>query len=409
VTVTAGGLSSVASSASTFTVNPAPAPPDTVIQISEGATTVTGFYTNHTKPDHVSLTVTLGEDGLNGTTEVETAPVDATSGKFTVALTQPLSVESKVHIAGAAKDQTTGIPTEYNVAPSAFDWGRVRAYFTFGIVLSANETSGSGTGATPNPFSTSTASPFISFDVDKNWMLKSKSRVNTFFNARLTQIATSSLSMTSGVSSLLTNEQAASLQAGAYLPLVVTRWDFRDRAYSLYVAPLVKGGFYTASTNQNANTTPVNASDFYKFYGFGARVGHYREYQYWNGNLQSGRAPEQLSYMDFLVGRWDNFEYADPLSWNGTSTAPVPPCNVQAASPAMANCLVTARPWRLGFEGILHVPNTPFILGMSANIAAEHPHGSFMAPADDLRFLIGVRFDSKTLLAPLTSLKNSTQ
>jgi hypothetical protein len=411
VTITVGSLSSAASANSTFTVNPAPAAPDTVLQISEGATTVTGFYTNHPKPAGVRVTVTLGEDAANGTTDVTTATPDST-GKFTAILAQPLSVESKVHIAGAAADQSTGTPAEYNVGPSAFDWGRVRAYFTFGIVLSANQTSGTGASATANPFSTTSASPFISFDLDKDWLLKPRLRFNTFFNARLTEIGSSSLSSTSSVSALLTNQQAGSLQVGAYIPLVVARWDFRDHPSSLYAAPLAKAGFYTAGGNGNPNVTPVNPSDFYKFYGFGARVGHYREYRYWDGTLRSGRAPEQLSYMDFLVGRWDNFEYADPLNWNTSATMnsnPAPPCNVQATNPAMANCYLRERPWRFGFEGLLHVPNTPFVLGLSANIAAEHPRGSFLAPADDLRFLIGVRFDSKTLLAPLTALKGPSQ
>jgi hypothetical protein len=294
----------------------------------------------------------------------------------------------------------------------------VRAYFTFGIVLSANETSGTGSSATANPFSTSTASPFISFDLDRNWFLGRSSRFNSFFDARLTEIATTSLSTSTStnplststsVSSLLMNKQAGSLEAGGYFPLVFTKWDYRDQPYSLFVAPLIKGGFYTSTDTQNPNVTPVNPTDFYKFYGFGARVGHYREHRYWTGELNSSRAPEQLSYMDVVVGRWDNFEYAAPFVNNGTSAAPAPPCNVPATSATTANCFLRLRPWRLGFEGILHVPNTPFILGLSANIAAEHPHGSFLAPSTDLRFLIGVRFDSKTLLAPLAALKPSGQ
>ncbi len=51
------------------------------------------------------------------------------------------------------------------------------------------------------------------------------------------------------------------------------------------------------------------------------------------------------------------------------------------------------------------VPNSPFILGLSANIAVEHLHQpGFTAPLADLLFLIGVRFDGKPLLAPLTKL-----
>ena len=63
------------------------------------------------------------------------------------------------------------------------------------------------------------------------------------------------------------------------------------------------------------------------------------------------------------------------------------------------------RLWRFGFEGILQVPHTPFILGINANINAQRAHGyNFISPPDDLRFLFGVRFDGKTLLGPLTKL-----
>jgi len=51
------------------------------------------------------------------------------------------------------------------------------------------------------------------------------------------------------------------------------------------------------------------------------------------------------------------------------------------------------------------VPYTPFILGISVNIAAQHPEEpGFLVPPDDLRFLFGARFDAKTLIAPLTKL-----
>jgi hypothetical protein len=230
---------------------------------------------------------------------------------------------------------------------------------------------------------------------------------NTFFDARLTSTGSASLSSNTSVSGILANKQAAALAMGACLPIIVTRWDHRQTDYSLYVAPVAKAGFYTAADNQTQGITTVNPGDFYKNYGYRDRVGHYREYRYANGDMRKEHAPEQLSYPGVVVGRWGNFEYAQPLIDN-----PISPnclCNAPAPDPAMANCLVRERLWRYGFEGFLQVPNASFIPGLSANIAAEHLHQpGFIAPPADLRFLIGVRFDGKTLLTPLTRLGSGT-
>ena len=84
------------------------------------------------------------------------------------------------------------------------------------------------------------------------------------------------------------------------------------------------------------------------------------------------------------------------------------PCKTASCQPATLRLLsanIYNRPWRYGFEGMLKVPYTPFILGISVNIAAQHPEEpGFLVPPDDLRFLFGARFDAKTLIAPLTKL-----
>jgi hypothetical protein len=384
-----------------------PLPPDTVLQATEGSTTVTGFYNNPSAATRVRVVVMQGGDVV----EQEDAPVDSTSGKFTVNLNQPLGSEQKLQIFGL-RDGGMSLALVLPVTPSVFDWGRVRAYFTLGIVVASNEISTNASGTTAgNAFNTNSASPFISFDLDKNWLMTPHFRVHSYFDARLTQIGTAAASLPSGSvtplsaaaspASLLANKQAGSLQGGAYFPFVLTTWRYRRRLNSLYVAPLVKAGFYTTSdtptvSNGISTTSIVSPTNFYKFYGFGVRVGHYQEYGH-----SKGRAPEQLSYLDFTVGRWGNFEYLNPLTLNKDTGI----CSIPTTSQADALCYDRERLWRYAFEGILKVPYTPFILGLSANVAAQHPHqANFIAPPDDLRFLFGVRFDSKTLLAPLTRL-----
>jgi hypothetical protein len=213
---------------------------------------------------------------------------------------------------------------------------------------------------------------------------RDKLRVHTYFDARLTAIPTTVFSSVNTlVSSQLSNNQAGSLQIGAYLPIVVTNWTFKDRPYSLYIAPLAKSGFYTltseASTAYQTQLAANTNDRFFTFYAYGVRVGHYREYQTPDGRFAASRAPEQLSYLDLTVGRWSNFE---------------------AFSPNAAY-----RPWRYGFEGILKIPNTPLILGLNANVNAERIKSPlFQLPPDDLRFLFGVRFDASKLTSLIGNL-----
>ena len=59
-------------------------------------------------------------------------------------------------------------------------------------------------------------------------------------------------------STQLGSGQAAALQVGGYLPIILSQWTHKDRAYSLFVAPLAKVGFYTL-TDAGANCV-VNAT-----------------------------------------------------------------------------------------------------------------------------------------------------
>jgi hypothetical protein len=287
------------------------------------------------------------------------------------------------------------------VLPAEMDWGRVHAYFTLGVLISAPGS---------NQLNGSTASPFLALTVDKNWLrprtaMQQRVRFNTLFDARLTSIAAvtdTSKGTTAApfptATSVLADKHAGSLQVGGYVPIVLSNYFFRNHPYSLYVAPLAKFGFYqlTDSTKDaNGNTTLNNAS-FYKFLTYGLRVGHYKEYVDWEGRGNTHHSPEQLSYIDFTVGKWGNYEYARsfvPDAKNGCTADPV-------QGGTVASCgVLRQQAWRYGFEGILRLPYTPFILGLSANISAQRLHlPGFTPPGDDLRFLLGMRFDSRELL-----------
>ncbi len=371
-----------------------PNPPATVIQVVEGVSAVTGYDKSLEK---VRVEVMEGEDVLEQTE----AAVDKDTGKFTATLVQPVGADQTLKVYGLSGDNISDAQT-VGVLPAEMNWGRVRAYFTLGVLISAPGT---------NQLNGSTASPFLALTVDKNWLrprtaMQQRVRLNTFFDARLTSIAAvtdnskgTTVAPLPTATNVLADKHAGSLQVGAYVPVILSNYFFRNHQYSLYAAPLAKVGFYQltdSTTDTNGNTTLNNAS-FYKFHAYGLRIGHYKEYVDWEGRGNTHHSPEQLSYIDFTVGKWGNYEYARtfvPDAQSGACTADP----VQGGT--AASCAVLRQQaWRYGFEGILRIPYTPFILGLSANISAQRLHlPGFTAPGDDLRFLFGMRFDSRKLL-----------
>ena len=97
------------------------------------------------------------------------------------------------------------------------------------------------------------------------------------------------------------------------------------------------------------------------------------------------------------MGKWGNFEYVRKF-------VPDAPDRACTADPVQGgtvpSCAVLRQQaWRLGVEGMLRIPFTPFILGLNANISTQRLHlPGYTAPGDDLRFLFGMRFDSRKLL-----------
>ena len=414
-------------------------PPGTIQIVQEGSSSVTGFA-----PGLDQVRVQL-KDGDGVKTWMD-AKVDSTTNMFTATFPAPLQADQHLEAFGLSKDnkKLSDTSTPIDVVPFGLDWGRVRGYFTAGMVISNNN----------SQFNVQNANTFLDFTIDKAWTAKLSDpvegkffprwRFNSFFDARLTAIpsgvtapastAATTPTVTAGttpstttgttgsaagttaastgnpsvnVSSLLANSQAALLQGGAYLPFTVGAWETRGRSYSLYVAPLAKAGFYTltsagSSASQSAETANRNNGRFFPFYAFGGRLGHYEEYTDSYGRPRREKAPKQLSYLDFTFGRWANFETLQPFNFNNVVN---PSCVLPATDPTTANCDVRHRLWRGSVEGLLVVPNTPLVVGFSANVGLQRGHlPGVLQPPDDLRFLFGVRFDASQFTALLTKL-----
>jgi hypothetical protein len=214
------------------------------------------------------------------------------------------------------------------------DWGRVRAYCSAGVMLSRDE----------GRFSRQT--PYLAFNLDKNWRQGDVLLVNSFFETRLTAIPVGARA-----GEMASSEKAAQMNAGIYLPVLTTRWTAGGRAQSLFVAPLAKLGMETPVSER--------VDRFYTASGGGARLGHFM-------GREADAAPELVSYIDFLWGRYASL---DPSRR------------------------------RLGIEGVLKAPGAPVVVGFTANLGRSGGTGR-----DDLRFFFGTRFDLGSLLARLKAI-----
>ena len=105
-------------------------------------------------------------------------------------------------------------------------------------------------------------------------------------------------------------------------------------------------------------STTSATNDVFRFYSAGFGVGHFKL------ENSSDNASELISYVHVTFGKWENFEMNH---------------------------------WRIGVEGRLKIPETPFQIGFDANVRVR---GS---AAGDLRFLLGTRFDLGELLGKLHS------
>jgi len=370
-------------------------------------------------PGDTELQQTVDADGNQVRTLLGSAT--ASGDQFNIKLSDPLLAGQQVflieHVTDTSGDTTTNLAPKFSAGVmrvSAFaSWGLVRAYFTSGFLLSQDQGS----------FSQSNL--FLSFTIDKTWRLPNSHLynngrfpgINSFFETRLTSIPVNSCAQQSGTSesggsststdcvnnagggggsstpldTFLANQKTARLAIGVYLPATVTNWTYKGTPNALFVAPIAKIGFDTPagslSQTQPSNSTgtgtsgatsvvAVNPTNFYKFYTFGARFGHFAM------TTSKSQAPETLSYLDFTFGRFSNLESL-------VNTA------------ALANS--RERLWRINVEGILKVPSTPLIVGFSANVGMKNPGAPpiIQGAGDDLRFLFGAKFDMAKLMAKI--------
>jgi hypothetical protein len=251
--------------------------------------------------------------------------------------------------------------------------------------------------------------------------------INTYFDVRLTSIPVSSCvpaasnanaSGSSGQQTacstspaatpsptpldvFLSSQKTARVAVGIYFPWTITNWNYNKTPNALFLAPIAKVGFDTpaGSLNQNqpASTTvsgtgvsnsgvvtAVNPTNFYNFYAWGTRIGHYAL----TPPTDRDSAPDLISYLDVAFGRFSNLETLVQPQGNGVG-------------PTVRQRLI-----RIQLEGMLKVPSTPLFIGINANVGQESASvgkGSIVQRAgDDLRFLFGVKFDVAKLLSHVT-------
>lgn len=384
---------------------PATAPEVIITTVEEGATTVTGSARGDGF-DTVRVEVIDGSDVKqsvdatydpkqntfsaslpNALVEGETVHVHLFNGKAEVGL----KAGSNCNASGSSNIPGCDIATSI-VQSLGYDWGRVKAYFTLGMIAVKQ--------ADSNAFGSPDA--FVALNLDYNWWSSQKlpfcpeiSRreyglktgqpknggpyyidgqdkhspescstgdhtdvlVNSYFEARLTQIPVNN----GQVDPKTVLSGGAAFEGGIYAPILAgfSRWEYRGTKNAIFVAPLVKMGFQTLTGNTK---DPNGSNDVQRFYGGGIRFGQFNM-----GVNPKSEAPELLSYLDVTGGKWDNFRYKGMI------------------------------PWRLDVTGKFKIPRTVFYVGAGVNAGPG---------IDDLRIFFGARIDvGKMLGALIPSLK----
>ncbi len=289
------------------------------------------------------------------------------------------------------------------------DLGKIRYYFTSGIVLSNNQNFQVASTGTQ-------AGLFLGLDVDRSWLSMQphglrRIGINSYFDARLTSVATQGVQTTGAVAdTFLQSQKAASLQAGIYLPIMTNDWTPRDTPYAFSISPLAKTGF-TTLTDLPANApNQTQTGRFFTFNSYGTRLGIYKIHKDGSGAWDKNSSPESIGYFDVTMGRFGNFQGFRDLH------------DEYSSIPAMTQ-FQTIRPWRYSFEGLIKIPPV-FVIGFNANIgrgapapvcvtAGTHTRVAcsgvgvttypFLPPRDDLRFLFGAQFDIRQLLKKVPS------
>jgi hypothetical protein len=169
-------------------------------------------------------------------------------------------------------------------------WGRAICYAYFGSVFSSD---------------LSQKKPYLDFDVEWSWVKLDHVVAATFYEARLTQISTTSTAPSS---------QSIEIETGAlWAPYVPSEfvWNFQSSQYGFVPSVLVEGGGSGSPgglAGQNQLAFPGQGKTFLTNYSAGMRLALVQ----WHA--AHSEANETLSYIDFAAGRDRLYDFAGPGS-----------------------------------------------------------------------------------------------
>jgi len=365
-------------------------------------------------------------------------------GAFTFTLKQRLEAGQRLVICALVENEpglSRPFCDERNhvVQSVAIDFGRLRAYFSAGTVISAQDGS------------FGKAAPYLAFNADfafVNALISKKEKkspfgkppvdscqsvdclrnsafglsLHAFLDVRLTQAATDSKAATplTAVAVGPTPQQAGVAQMGFYLPMRVSGmdWVYRGTQYSAYFAPVGKFGIThlkdgvilnsqdvtTKTTVQDllrpdaaakvTNSDPATKSNATQnalpFYGYGLRLGLMR-YELMGRTLKNRQiAPDNSAYVDFTYGQNGIYrrkvEDAAVQSLPRITTDNMLRTTVQTTSTNTSHLLVPG----FNVEGRMKLPYLPAQIGVDIFLHRRLPDQS---ASSDFRFILGFRVD----------------
>ncbi len=356
--------------------------------------------------------------------KVEFTSPDLSKAQALITLADPLAEGDRVRLALVVNNGDEVKSPEVTVT-DPLDLGKIRYYFTAGVVMSNTQgfqLQSSGTQA----------GLFLGLDVDRAWRTTQPSGwqrfgINTFFDTRLTSVPTQGVAAATAGSpqtadTFLQSKKAATLEAGAYLPIMFNDFTPHKTPIAFFIAPIAKTGFSTltdesATATNSAGTAVSTAATgrFFTNFSYGTRLGVTKVKKQANGDWDRSSSPELIGYFDVGFGRFGNFQAVRDYAPQFNASVPGG-CAALAGGALPGGCLapgtlfLSERPWRWEFEGYVKIPPV-FIIGFSANVGRGTPppfvsngiNYVFTPPRDDLRFLFGAQFDFRQILKKLPS------
>jgi hypothetical protein len=278
---------------------------------------------------------------------------------------------------------------EFPITRSTIDWGRVRAYFTYGLNLSREGEKLASNGS------------YIAFLMNTHWNLPwVKSRRNNtmvaYIDIRLHSFGETSnglINNNNGSSPIASgasvdpgtnpdpqepaepSTRTANFQFGLYYPLMFSEWQYKGRTNTLFIAPIVKIGFHRFIEGiPYEEVLDLNEKHLYNWFSGGFRFGHYTK----SNTLH--QAHHLNSYFEIAIGRSQvTGELIEPTGIPGDPTTHY-----------------LKKSWNIYFEGRVKIPFTPFSFGIDTS--ANLNRGDIK---DDFRIILATRVDVSSLIDKL--------